>query len=834
MDSSVSDRLFRAPSFASVISQAMTCIKSAGALFSAAWRWGLLWCFVAAAMVGLQAVPHAQAAPAASPAVTPTVTPTPGRVEPAPIPLVEVATDAEAARVRVRDIQAQLAEERTAEAVAEQLPPLMREIEARLRETRKLLAQRPSIEMLDNLEAGWWRLGRNLYDWTWNLTRRASKLEEQIAELGELEKKWQQTLEAARSTEAPPELVRRVQIVLAEIKQAAEAIETRRGRLLTMQNRVAAQEARIADAFRSISEAREEVLTRLFVKDSSTIWSIDLSFRAARELLQDSQTSLATQWAALRAYADRETVRFLTHLMIFISIAAVLYWARHRVSLSLSEGADRHTIRVLDTPVAAALVLSVVCTWWSYPEAPRLLSATLLTLTLIATVVILRRLVERDLYPILYALVVFYCVHQTRALMAAVELLPRLLFLGELIALMLFLVWLVRAMRSPPTPESQTARLRRIIKFAGPIALAVSAITLVANVIGYVTLANLLGNALVRSAYLALILYAVVEILDGLFTVVLSIRPLTLLSTIRRHRPLLRRRVRLALKLIAIFVWILDLLERLLLRERLVKTARELLTAELTVGSLHLSLGDVLAFGFTVWAAFLISRLVRFLLDEDVYPRVRLTHGLPYAISTMLHYVILVVGFFAAVAALGLDMTKVTILAGAFTLGVGFGLQNIFNNFVSGIILLFERPVKVGDVIQIEDASGIVEHIGIRASIIRTTNGSDIIVPNGKLISERVINWTLSNRLHSIDLPITVAQGADPGRVISLLERTAAEHALVADDPPPQALMVKLSPESLGFELRAWTEHIEQWMQIRSELAITVSGALAADNIAIR
>jgi len=148
--------------------------------------------------------------------------------------------------------------------------------------------------------------------------------------------------------------------------------------------------------------------------------------------------------------------------------------------------------------------------------------------------------------------------------------------------------------------------------------------------------------------------------------------------------------------------------------------------------------------------------------------------------------------------------------------------------------LLFERPVNVGDVVQIGDASGVVERIGIRASIIRTTNGSEVIVPNGKLISERLTNWTLSNRQHGIELPIAVAQGADPNRVIALLERTAATHPLVAGDPPPQALVVKLGPDSLGCELRVWTDRSEQWMQIRSELAIAISAALTAEKIAIR
>src|SRR5687768_10294437 len=156
-------------------------------------------------------------------------------------------------------------------------------------------------------------------------------------------------------------------------------------------------------------------------------------------------------------------------------------------------------------------------------------------------------------------------------------------------------------------------------------------------------------------------------------------------------------------------------------------------------------------------------------------------------------------------SAIGLDMTKFTILAGAFTVGVGFGLQNIFNNFVSGMILLFERPVQVGDVIQIEDVSGVVERIGIRASIVRTSNGSEVIVPNGKLISERLINWTFSDRQRGIEVGVSVVLGSDPARVIAVLERVAGEHPKVMKQPPPNALLTRLGPDWMGFELRAYT-----------------------------
>jgi len=232
-----------------------------------------------------------------------------------------------------------------------------------------------------------------------------------------------------------------------------------------------------------------------------------------------------------------------------------------------------------------------------------------------------------------------------------------------------------------------------------------------------------------------------------------------------------------------------------------------------------------------VWATFLLSRFIRFLLNEDIYPRVPLAPGVPYAITTTTHYVILLVGFVVAVAVLGFDMTKFTILAGAFGVGLGLGLQNIVSNFVSGLILLFERPIKVGDLVQMGDASGIVKQIGIRASIINTGKGSDIIVPNGKLIAESVTNWTFSGSHRAIEIRVGAAYGTDPQHVIELLKEVAAADERVADDPPPQALFVEFGADALYFELRAWMNNSE-WIQARSDLAVAINTIFVEHKIA--
>jgi potassium-dependent mechanosensitive channel len=199
----------------------------------------------------------------------------------------------------------------------------------------------------------------------------------------------------------------------------------------------------------------------------------------------------------------------------------------------------------------------------------------------------------------------------------------------------------------------------------------------------------------------------------------------------------------------------------------------------------------------------------------------------------MVHYAVLLTGFFVGLAALGVDLTKVTILAGAFSVGVGFGLQTVINNFVCGLILLFERPIKVGDIIQIDAEIGEVRRIGIRACVIRTTDGSEVIVPNGTIISNKVTNWTLTDWYRAIEVPVTVARGAAPQRVIEVLKGVAVNHPGITRELLPQARVVNFASATVSFNLRAWTDRYEDWGQVRSDLSVAVDEALTRENIAV-
>ena len=757
------------------------------------------------------------------------------RTAPAAVPIPELSAQAEAATINLREIDAHTAGNAAVLEIDKGLPSLTASIETRMRENARIISQRPSLDLLHTLERGWERQRDTIAAWTAQLEQRIGALDRDLARLDELEKIWKETRAAALKEEAPPELVRRAEELIAALARARKDVESKRSQALRLQSRVTAQNFRITQSLDSIRTARDVTLSRVMHRDSVPLWDADLLTDAGARIAVDSQESRAAQITALEAYLDQNEHRFVLHAAIVALIAFLLYRVRRWIAAwSKTETGLERAAAVFAMPLATALVLSFLGASSIYPEAPRLLWAIVGLVALVPTILVLRPIVPRYLLPFLYAILAFYLVNQVRAVTASVELVPRFVFFAEMIGGALFLAWFLWSLdRKAPTLAMQP-RLRAFIIFGARVGCAFFAATALANAAGYVALANLLGGAALRSLYFGIILYTLVQIIDALVLIAVRVRPLTLLTMVRTHHELLRRRIRLGLNAGAFVLWLLFVLDRLAIRDLVFGTLQALLTAEIAFGEIRISAADVLAFVLAVWASFLVSRFIRFVLDEEVFPHARFKRGIPYAISRTVHYLILVAGFFIAMAALGLDMTKFTILAGAFTVGVGFGLQNIFNNFVSGLILLFERPVQVGDLIQLDDATGIVQRIGIRASIVRASNGSEIIVPNGKLISERIVNWTFSERQRGIEVALSVVLDSDPARVIAILERVAADHPHIVKTTPPQALLTRVGPDWMGFELRAATDRVEAWMEVRSALSVAAAAALVAEKIKLR
>jgi small-conductance mechanosensitive channel len=258
-----------------------------------------------------------------------------------------------------------------------------------------------------------------------------------------------------------------------------------------------------------------------------------------------------------------------------------------------------------------------------------------------------------------------------------------------------------------------------------------------------------------------------------------------------------------------------------------------IITNKISIGFASFSLDSILIFFLVIYVSIVISNMLRMLLEEDILNRFSLSKGLPHTIAMLIKYTLITAGFFLAVNAAGIPLDKLTIILGAMSVGIGFGLQNIFNNLVSGLILLFERPIQLGDTVEVGQLTGNVKSIGLRSSNVITFQGAEVIVPNGQLISNEVINWTLSDQKRRIELAVGVSYDSDPKLVHRLLMDILTEHAELVKDPEPLVFFTALGESSLDFTLLFWVSDYIHGRRIKSEILFRIFEVFKENNIEI-
>ena len=756
---------------------------------------------------------------------------------PPPIPVPEISARSEEIVASLKALDERLAVSAELANIEARLPAMTSRIQRQLIETQRLLDSEPPLAVLANLADAWRGIATDIAAWSDLLTREAIVVEGELDRLNRLADQWARTREEARRSQAPSTVLQRIDITTTAIGLSRNTALSRRASILSLQARVAQQLALVQDAQARVARARGLDLAMLFRRDSPPVWrDADRGPVPWREVPTKLWAGLVSEGRLLAQFMADRPERAIIHALLFVALLIFLRMGHRRARHWSEDDPDLARVaRIFRFPISAALVLALTATFWLYPRPPLVLRNVVALLMLVPVIRILRQLTAPTPPIGFFALGAFFLVNRVRELALDVPGLEQRIFVVEMLVAVAVIMIERGLVRRNEAAASSVASSSRVV-VPPPllwIALAALLLALGLGAGGYMPIARLIGDGVLRSGYAAMLLYAAVRVADGLLAWALRSWPLIGLQMVRRHRALLERRVLRLLRWVAMFLWIALTLDALSLLDSVREILSVGLAASVTRGTITISLGDVLAFVVTVALAFFASRFVRFVLEEDIYPRLLLARGLPYALSVLIHYAILLLGFLLAVAALGVDMNRVTFLTGAFGVGVGFGLQSVVNNFVSGIILLLERPVQVGDVIQLGDLEGIVRRIGIRSTTVRTWPGAEVIVPNASLISDRVTNWTLSDRRRRIDLPVGVAYGADPERVLDLLRVTALGVPGVIPEPAPLALFKDFGDSALDFEIRAWTDRFEDWLIVKSRLGVAVNAAFKNAGIVI-
>jgi len=739
------------------------------------------------------------------------------------------ATAAPAPR-SISEIVGQIASSETLQRIALERLPLQRQwqdltrriddIEAAF--ARELPSDAGDLEAtnLVGLSHDAWRLAEQASRVVSELTGLVARLERERSALEQAAGRWAEDFPVLREGRVPEGVVEGAQQMQRQVLVAADRVRTARDEGLLALVRAQALKTRIDAATARLASSMERLMSQRSQSEALPIWQLAaLPGEPAASL-----PNLVVGAAQLRDYVVREGRR----LGLLVVIVFGLCWWLFTRPAGPDAGASR---MAYGSPGVASLLITMVALWWLSPDPPVLFYNLLLILLPLPVVALVRRAVGAPVPITLYGVAVATVLMGLRRNVVDWSALSeRVMLLSQIGCVAIPLALDLRAGRL----SKAFARWRApSVRAAAMILLVVAILSALHAVFGLVGPSRALRVGLAGVLAFGLIFGTAATVIYGVLQALLSTPLLGWLHSARNADPALLRALRVILFVLAAMATTAATLGAMTLVPVVLAEMQSISLSNVELGALSFSSTALAAFlGFIV-GTFLLSGLLHFVLDREIFPRLHLRPGVGYAITTFTRWAIYFVGIILALAALGVDATRLTVLAGALGVGIGFGLQTVVNNFVSGLILIVERPVAVGDLVEIGPLLGEIQRIGIRSSSVRTTQGAEVIVPNSDLASKEVINWTRSDRQRRYEIDVGVAYGSDPAQVMRLLEEAASEVPEVMLHPAPMAMFKDFGDSSLDFRLLAWVSTIDLGLKAQTAIRVAVLRKLDAAGISI-
>ena len=686
---------------------------------------------------------------------------------------------------------------------------------------------------LESLESHWQFYQRELTDWRVELDATTGSYTEDAAELAKRRAAWEATRDALSASGVTPALTARVEVIIAQYMNAERALSQPLDEQLKLRRRANIVQASIDAGKKGVVAAIANYDRRLGTIDAEPVWKAVNDTRFTTSELKGAEAGLRLETAFVTEWGAANQPRIRAYRISALVLLPFMLWLGWRSrKTTMTEPAMQAAAKVLRRPLSAWLLLVTVGIPFAFPDAPLVLHQ----IALLAALVPVLRLLPERVFQVLgywpYVGTALYVLYRLSVLLLGQPIYYRLYTLAIAFVTAAILVWLLLSASRRRTQGATPASIG-IVRGAAWFALAALVTSMIANVVGNVSLAEMLTGAVLDSAYVGLALYAGANVLVSILGVLLARREMTRFRVITQHAgPLLQSLTRLIM-FGAMLAWIAVVLNEFRIARPIFGTVKTIVTHPLEVGQISVTLGSILLFIASVYVAFWVARTVRLVLRDDVLPKMDLPRGVGNSISSLTYYGLILIGLLVALAAAGFETSQFAIIFGALGIGIGLGLQNVVNNFVSGLILMFERPIQPGDVVEISGTSGKVREIGMRATTLTTFEGADVVVPNGTLLSEKLINWTLSDMNRRIDVEVGVAYGTDPRRVLALLNEVALATPGITPEPAPAILFKGFGASSLDFGVRAWTNDFGDWVTIRTEMTARVYEALAREGIEI-
>lgn len=696
------------------------------------------------------------------------------------------------------------------------------------------LSQRElKVEMVD-----WENYHLELEGYQSTISSRLSDVNSINDEVVEEISRWQTTKEKLKETSDSEELLASMDTIVSRLQGVLKQSLNRLDSIFIIQKQLTRIVLTTDEVISEIH--RHELLLQkdYFVFDNPAIWNLGKIEKLSVDTTLGKQLSNAEKikkgtnedFGQLKEFLNKnyKTPIFqIVFVLLLLTLLLVVKRKWKRSFKELTNPLEREAKIVIANPFSASMTVGLLISSFFYKSVVPAFSEIMILLILGGTVYLLPKLSHKKIRISLLILFIVYLVHSIEAHIDPQSILARVFLLFNSTILTFALIRGKMIINNWPENFKKISAFK---KYIIPFYLVFIFVSAIANIIGMVRLAQFLTSAVLTSVGLGAVVLLSVKVITSIIILIFKLRSNFNFQAIADLVEIIQKRVRPALMFVGIILWILFTLMGFELYEYLRLWVNNILEIEWKIGAMTLSVGGILSFMTIFFITMFLAKMVATIFQDEWLVKV-LPRGIAPAISLITRIILIATGFYIGLSAAGFDLSSIGILLGALGVGIGFGLQSVVLNFISGLILAFERPINLGDAIEVDQEFGIVTSIGVRASNIKTYSGSEVIIPNGDLVSKKVVNWTLTNRDRRTRVLMKTSAGADPEKVIELFNEIASGHPGVYKNPAPWTHFYGYNEEgNLNFALHYWTSFSDT-LNTDNDIALKIYKSLKEEGI---
>ncbi len=712
------------------------------------------------------------------------------------------------------------------------LPPYLESIQPYLAASFDDLITKRSIREIQKERSSWKVYKLKLEEWAKLYAERIAIYDEKRTELETYSSLWSETHINANAESAPEVIQTHIANVIIDIEKLRSTAKHNYDLLLTDDNSISTTLSQINDRLDKLKEIEEQLHQQVFYKNRLPLFeAFGLEPFSPLEFMTSISTNVLEKLNEFKIYVQdhpKEKLIIVLVGLLIVGMISYFYWLFRQGKLFVeSISSKRKAFFFIARPVSTAVLLIALIQVGIYSEQPQAVKDMVLFIIFIPVLRIIMLVLNPKIVPYLYSYfaIFFFDLLERNAISNTLD--DRLLLLTINISMIALIIVFLK---NGVIHSLQMGVIKKVFYKFLPLMVLMFVASIIANINGMFYLSERITHGLFIAIQSSIIFYALTIILSGYLIIFIRRRISLVSNLLDKYADTLERNVTLFIKIFMVVWWLKLLLRTLGFESAFNEVIATILAQSWIVGETTISVSALVSFVIILVGTWILSRFFQMLLEVELFSRVHFARGVPTAISTVSNYIIIISGSLIAISSLGVTTQQLALVFGALGVGIGFGLRNIIANFISGIIMVFERPIQIGDTIEVDNTMGKVMSIGSRASAIQTFDGSEVIVPNESFISSKIINWTLSDERRRKVLEIKVAFDSDIDTVLNIMKEVAIAHESVLKDPEPLPAFQGFGDYYLEFKLYYWLA--DNLIVAQSDVAIEVYRRLKAANIA--